>query len=145
MTKLRNLQTFKGKKVGAKKGYDLLKKKADALMGAYLRIMKELFDLKKTMGKDFLECQVAMSAANYAAGDFGVVVRDQVKANAAVRVRIHTENVAGVMKPNFIVKGMDDQNADEDLIGITGGGQAIARTRENFKRYLKLLIGIASL
>ena len=68
-----------------------------------------------------------------------------MKANAAVRVRIHTENVAGVMKPNFIVKGMDDQNADEDLIGITGGGQAIARTREAFKRYLKLLIGIASL
>ena len=114
-------------------------------MAAYLRIMKELFELKKTMGKDFLECQVAMSAANYAAGDFGVVVRDQVKSNAAVRVRINTENVAGVMKPTFIVKGIDDQNADEDLIGITGGGQAISRTRDNFKKYLKLLIGIASL
>ena len=108
LTLERNLQAFKAKKVGAKKGYDLLKKKADALMAAYLRIMKELFELKKTMGKDFLDCQVAMSAANYAAGDFGIVVRDQVKANAGVRVRIHTENVAGVMKPNFIVKGIDD-------------------------------------
>ena len=49
---------FKGKKTGAKKGFDLLKKKADALMAAYLKIMKELFMLKKSMGKDFMECQI---------------------------------------------------------------------------------------
>jgi len=31
------------------------------------------------------------------------------------------------------------------MIGMTGGGQAIAKTKERFSRYLKLLVEIASL
>jgi len=52
----RTLQQFKGKKVGAKKGYDLLKKKSDALKKAFNDIMKKIVETKKRMGKDFKEC-----------------------------------------------------------------------------------------
>jgi hypothetical protein len=31
------------------------------------------------------------------------------------------------------------------MIGMTGGGQAIAKAKERFSRYLKLLVEIASL
>ena len=114
-------------------------------MGAYLRIMKVLFEKKKNMGKDFTECQVAMAQANYAAGYFGVVVRDSVKTNAAIKTRITTENIAGVMKPTFLLKNSDMSQIDDDIIGITGGGQAISATRKSFKKYLDLLVMIASL
>ena len=139
------MQAFKVKKVGAKKGYDLLKKKADALMAAYLQILKQVFELKKNMGKDYTNCSVAMADATYAAGDFGIIVRDQIGTTANTKVRITTENVAGVMKPTFIAKSTQEMGLQDELIGITGGGQAIQRTREAYKRYLKLLISIASL
>ena len=56
MILIRTLQQFKGKKVGAKKGYDLLKKKSDALKKAFNDIMKKIVQTKKRMGKDFKEC-----------------------------------------------------------------------------------------
>jgi vacuolar-type H+-ATPase subunit D/Vma8 len=60
-----------------------------------------------------------------------------------VRVTITSDNVAGVSMPNFIVKGLDEEN--DMLIGMTGGGQAIMKSKERFTRYLKMLIEIASL
>lgn len=141
----RNLQIFKQKNVGAKKGYDLLKKKADALMKAYNEVLKAIFVAKKGMGKDFTQCQVAMAEATFAAGDFGTIVRDQVKPQTNVRVRITTENTAGVMKPTFNLKTNDELQMEDELIGITGGGQAINKARTAFTKYLKMLCVIASL
>ena len=52
----RTLQVFKGKKIGAKKGFDLLKKKSDALKKAFNEIMKKIVQTKKRMGSEFTEC-----------------------------------------------------------------------------------------
>ena len=71
-----------------------------------------------------------MAQANFAAKDFGVSVRDAVKTKTNVRLEITTENVAGCQQPTFHLRGMDD--ADLPMIGGTGGGQAIAKTRERF-------------
>ena len=90
------MQTFKGKKIGAKKGYDLLKRKSDALKKAFNEISKKVVSTKRLMGRDFNECQLLMAQANFAAGDFGVTVRDAVKLKTNVRVVITSENVAGV-------------------------------------------------
>jgi hypothetical protein len=38
-----------------------------------------------------------MAQANFAAGDFGVTVRDGVKTKTNVRLNIMTENIAGVL------------------------------------------------
>lgn len=74
--------------IGAKKGYDLLKKKSDALKKEFNEIMKKLVMVKKRMGKDFNDCQLEMAQANFAAGDFGVTVRDGVKTKTNVRLNI---------------------------------------------------------
>jgi vacuolar-type H+-ATPase subunit D/Vma8 len=57
---------------------------------------------------------------------------------------ITTDNIAGVHQPTFNLKGLDDQE-DDMMLGMSGGGQAIMKTKERFTRYLKLLIEIASL
>lgn len=49
----RTLQTYKAKKVGAKKGYDLLKRKADALKKAFNDLAKVIVQVKKRMGKEY--------------------------------------------------------------------------------------------
>ena len=81
---VRTLQVFKGKKTGAKKGFDLLKKKSDALKKAFNDIMKEVVHTKKRMGREFQECQLEMSTAKFAAGEFGVTVRDSIKTKTNV-------------------------------------------------------------
>jgi vacuolar-type H+-ATPase subunit D/Vma8 len=73
-----------------------LKKKSDALKKAFNEIMKKIVHIKKRMGKEFNECQIEMIQANFAAGDFGVTVRDSVKFKTIVRVNISAENIAGV-------------------------------------------------
>ena len=106
--------------------------------------MKRVVQTKKRMGKGFNECQLEMAQANFAAGDFGVTVRDSVKTKTNVRVTISTENIAGVQQPTFHLRGIGDGD-DDSMIGMTGGGQAIMKTKDRFTRYLKLLIEIASL
>ena len=64
---------------GAKKGYELLKKKSDALKRAFNEIMKAIVLTKKGMGREFQEAQLEMAQAKFAAGEFGVTVRDSVK------------------------------------------------------------------
>ena len=80
------MKAFKDKKIGAKKGYELLKRKSDALKKAFNEIMKEVVTTKKKMGYQFNECQLEMAQANFAAGDFGVAVRDSVKTKTNVRL-----------------------------------------------------------
>jgi V-type H+-transporting ATPase subunit D len=70
------LQLFKGKAVGAKKGFDLLKKKSDALKKAFRVILIKIVDTKKRMGKEFNESLMALAEANFAAGDFSRNVMD---------------------------------------------------------------------
>jgi V-type H+-transporting ATPase subunit D len=73
-----NLALFKQKKIGAKKGYDLLKKKSDALKKAFRDIMVKILETKKRMGKDYNESLLALAEANFAAGDFSKAVFDSV-------------------------------------------------------------------
>lgn len=51
--KCRVLQNFKAKSKGAKKGYELLKKKSDALKKAFNDIMKAIVTTKVGMGNEF--------------------------------------------------------------------------------------------
>ena len=90
---------FKQKVVGAKKGYDLLKKKADALKKAFRDILIKIVDTKKSMGKQFNECMLSLAEANFAAGDFSRNVLDAVKVRTNVRVNVSSDNIAGVHLP----------------------------------------------
>ena len=59
---------FKQKIVAARKGHELLKKKADALKKKFKEVMKELLDSKKKMGEECKEAFFLIAEAKYAAG-----------------------------------------------------------------------------
>lgn len=48
----RNMQLYKQKIAAAKKGHELLKRKADALKKKFKEVMKDLLDSKKKMGEE---------------------------------------------------------------------------------------------
>ena len=64
-----NLQLFKGKQVGAKKGFDLLKNKADALKVRFRDICKNIYNTKIGMGDQSSTAFFSLTQAEYAAGN----------------------------------------------------------------------------
>ena len=120
------LLLFKQKVIGAKKGHELLKKKADALKKAFRDIMIKILDRKKGLGADFNLAMITLAEAQWAAGEFGRNVQDQVKVKSTVRLQMAADNIAGVHLPTFSLRGDDIQDTDDDKqLGLTGGGQAI--------------------
>lgn len=103
-----NLAVFKQKKIGAKKGFELLKKKADALKKSFREILVKILETKKRMGKEFNLALISLAEANFAAGDFSKSVLDSVKTRTNVRLNISSENVAGVHLPIFSLRGDAD-------------------------------------
>jgi len=47
--------------------------------------------------------------------------------------------------PIFTLRGEGDEADERQMLGLTGGGQAIAKCKERFTKFLKTLIDIASL
>ncbi len=138
------LQVYKQRAVGAKKGYDLLKKKSDALKKAFRLILSKIVESKVRMGVDYREARMGMAEANFAAGDFSRAVVDHVATCTPVRMTVQSDNIAGVHIPNFKLKDMDDVG-DGALLGLSMGGQSIQQARDKFTKFLKILITIATL
>ena len=108
--------------------------------------MIELLKNKTKMGKKYNEALLALAEANFAAGDFSKSVFDSVKSRTNVRLNVSSENVAGVHLPIFTLRGdADDQSDDRQMLGLTGGGQAIQKCKDKFQKFLKKLVKIASL
>lgn len=97
------------------------------------------------MGADYKEALLGLAGATFAAGDFSRAVIDNVKVKTNVRLTVTTDNIAGVHLPMFTLRGEDEQSEDNALLGLSGGGQAITKARDNFTEFLKILVTIASL
>mmetsp|Transcript_32109 Transcript_32109/g.54150 ORF Transcript_32109/g.54150 Transcript_32109/m.54150 type:complete len:266 (+) Transcript_32109:152-949(+) len=137
-----NLGVFKGKRVAAKKGYDLLKSKADALKVRFREICKVIYATKTGMSDQASDSYFSLTQAEYAAGSFRNTVLEN-NMTAAVRVTSRTDNVAGVKLPVF--SQYDTGAETNENLGLVAGGRKIAACKDTFAEYLKALIKIASL
>jgi len=142
----RALQAQKVRITAARKGYDLLKRKVDALKTHFRKILIDLLNVKKSMGKQYNEAVLALAQATYAAGEFSRNVVDQVKYRSSLKLGVRADNVAGVFIPSFKLKEMDEEGVMDTVpLGLTAGGQSISKCKEKFKSMIDLLIKIASL
>jgi len=137
------LQTMKGKLKGAKKGHDLLKKKADALTIRFRAILKEILANKEAMGKEIREAHFSLASAKYHAGEFSNAVMESVT-EATYRVKMEEDNVAGVILPNF-KRYQDNTNLPAELHGLGRGGTQIRDSRTTYIKALEALVQLASL
>jgi len=137
------LQLMNGKLKGAKKGHDLLKKKADALTMRFRAILKEILQNKEAMGKEMRDAHFSLATAKYHAGDFSSAVLESVT-EATFRVKIEEDNVAGVILPNF-KRYQDNTNLPAELHGLGRGGTQIRDSRATYIKALEALVVLASL
>lgn len=139
-------QVYKGKKLAATKGYELLKKKADALKVRFRDIAKAIHAEKSLMSESCSAAFFSLTSAQYAAGEFKHKV---LEGNFTAQLRVHgnTDNVAGVKIPVFkpYETGQDETAGALQNIGLASGGRKIAECRDKFRALLELLIKLASL
>jgi len=135
------LGAMKGRLVGARKGYELLKKKSDAIKNALTAILKEILDTKLRVGKEMKEAGFSHTDAVYSAGDFNHLVIENTR-HATFTLKTDVRNVAGVLLPIFTKRAGEP---DETLVGLSKGGQQIAKCKEAFGKALIDLVRVASL
>jgi len=144
------LGVFKGKLKGAKKGFELLKKKADALKMRLQAMTREIYNLKLKMSDQATEAYFSVTEAEYAAGKFQSKVLDSIGSQAEVTVESTVENVAGVKLPVFHTIEHGEGNGDDRQeamknIGLGGGGKVVANCGKKFKIFLEAMVKLASL
>lgn len=138
-----NQQVFKGKKKAAESGHKLLKKKADALKVKFRDYAKMIAETKGNMSNDATTAFFSLTQAEYAAGNFKQKVAEGTL-TARVRVGAGIDNVAGVKLPIFSVYETGTA-ADNQSLGLVGGGKKIVAVRDRFTVFLNQLIKLASL
>ncbi|GFH61271.1 v-type h-atpase subunit [Chaetoceros tenuissimus] len=138
-----NQQVFKGKKKAAESGHKLLKKKADALKVKFRDYAKMIAETKGTMSTDATTAFFSLTQAEYAAGNFKQKVAEGTL-TARVRVGAGIDNVAGVKLPVFTIYETGGP-ADNQSLGLIGGGKKVVQVRERFTVFLSQLIKLASL
>lgn len=138
-----NQQIYKGKKKAAQGGHKLLKKKADALKVKFRDYAKAIAETKSSMSGDATTAFFSMTQAEYAAGNFKQKVAEG-SMSARIRVGAGVDNVAGVKLPVFS-KYDTGAVADNQSLGLVGGGKKIVAVREKFTTLLVNLIKLASL
>jgi len=138
-----NQQIFKLKKKAAEGGYKLLKKKADALKVKFRDYAKAIAETKGNMSQEAATAFFSMTQAEYAAGNFKQKVAEGPM-TARVRVGAGIDNVAGVKLPVFRIY-QTGAAAENQSLGLVGGGKKIVSVREKFASLLEALIKLASL
>jgi len=133
-----NQQIFKGKKKAAEGGHKLLKKKADALKVKFRDYAKAIAETKQSMSGDSASAYFSLTQAEYAAGNFKQKVAEG-SMTARLRVGAGVDNVAGVKLPVF-TKYETGAAADNQSLGLVGGGKKIQNVREKFTDLLEKLI-----
>jgi V-type H+-transporting ATPase subunit D len=137
------LGVMKSRIFGARKGYELLKKKSDAIKTKLTSLLKEILEAKLQMGKTMRDAAFSHTGAVWAVGDFNDQVIENVR-TASWRVRTEVVNVAGVKIPD-LQKYQDEAGDEKAMVGLAKGGEKVAQCRERFAEALEGLVRLASL
>merc|ERR1719175_577494 len=106
---------------GAQKGHSLLKKKADALQMRFRQILQKIVATKTEMGDVMKDCAFSLAEAKFQAGEFNQqIVQNVNKAQTKITTK----------KDNVVREGGDNY----ELTGLSRGGSAITKCRENYKK-----------
>ena len=101
-------------------------------------------ETKASMSGDASSAYFSLTQAEYAAGNFKQKVAEG-SMTARVRVTTGIDNVAGVKLPVFKKVENENVKAENQSLGLVGGGKKIVAVREKFTVLLDMLLKLASL
>jgi len=137
------LQSIRERSVAAKKGYDLLKRKSDAIKLNLNTKLKEILIVKRRVGELLREASYEHAQAEFSSGKFNDQVIEATK-DASFKLKLSIQNVAGVRLPRF-ERLKDDGGPREMMIGLSTGGEAVSKYRTLMAQAMDEIIKLASL
>ncbi|XP_075258052.1 V-type proton ATPase subunit D-like [Convolutriloba macropyga] len=139
-----NIALLKGRLAGAKKGYELLKKKADALQLRFRKVVRDITEIKTKLGELMKQSYFSLVESEFVAGDIKNVILANAIESATTRVRQRRENVVGV---GLITNEthIEQNNKDAVMTGLARGGQKVQETRNKFLEAVKCIVDLATL
>eukprot|EP01083_Nonionella_stella_P065991 173421_1 len=136
------LGIYKEKVKAAQRGFQLLKKKSDALKARMRQLLKEILRTKLEMGEKMKNAAFSHTEATWSAGDFNDKVIDNVSSDASYRVTHVIHNIVGVRVPFFEA---DKDDVEDSMVGLSKGGRQIGKCKEAFTTALDDLVKLATL
>ncbi|KAJ4457377.1 putative V-type proton ATPase subunit D 1 [Paratrimastix pyriformis] len=137
------LQQQKLKLLSAQKGHQLLKKKSDALGVKFRQILGQILEAKNKMVDLLKTASFSMAEVKYTAGEIRHTVTENVTTVTSTKVRMRSENIAGVLLPVFEV--LQEGNNAQEAAGLGRGGQKIQQCRDKHMEAVTHLVKLASL
>jgi len=138
------LAGLKLKLAGAIKGYNLLKKKRDALRRRFQSILQLIIENKEKMGSQLKDAFFSMATAKYATGEMLTHSILENVGQANYKIKMTSDNVAGVHLPVFKQSNMGQQGT-ECTVGLSRGGKQVHQSKEHYVKALEALVELASL
>jgi V-type H+-transporting ATPase subunit D len=134
------LAIYKTRVKGAQKGHSLLKKKSDALTIKLREVLRQIYDIKISVGTNM---KVAYFSLVEVYNSAGISIKNQIQQDQAPKSAVRVEiGLAGVILPVYTKKGTEVQ---KKLTGISQGGQQITKSNQVFAKTLDALIELATL
>lgn len=127
----------------AEQGRDLLKKKRDALIMEFMKIMDSVINTTKKLQKDAASAYYTLAIAN--AVDGSVAIKSAgLAAQGQIEIDITGAHIMGVPVPEITGKSVR-RSALNRGYGLIGISSRIEETAERFETYLDVVIEIAAI
>ncbi|XP_052742403.1 V-type proton ATPase subunit D isoform X2 [Bicyclus anynana] len=138
------LREIKNRQEKVNRGYQLLKRKADALRIRGRQAASELATTQAILGHTLREAYISLAAIKFTNGESNALVLENV-GEAQIRVERVPENISGVSTVSLQV--IEDATATDALryAGLGAGGHRTTETKKAFRDAVKILIKFASL
>ncbi|KAI5651539.1 ATP synthase subunit D domain-containing protein [Phthorimaea operculella] len=138
------LREIKHRQEQVNRGYQLLKRKAEALRFRGRKAAVELASVQAVLGHTLKEAYISLAAIKFTNGESNAMVLESI-GEAQVRVQRVNENISGVSTVSLMA--VEDTNASDALqyAGLGAGGHRTGEAKKAFREAVRILIKFASL
>ncbi|KAJ0175246.1 hypothetical protein K1T71_009387 [Dendrolimus kikuchii] len=138
------LKEMKRRQEQVNRGFQLLKRKAEALRIKGRQTASELATTQAILGHTLKEAYISLAAIKFTNGESNALVLENV-GQAQIRVQRVPENVAGVA--TVALQPIEDTGASDVFryAGLSGGGHRTAEAKKAFREVTRIIIKFASL
>ncbi|XP_022129287.2 V-type proton ATPase subunit D-like [Pieris rapae] len=138
------LREIKQRQEKVNRGYQLLKRKAEALRLRGRQATAALATVQALVGHSLKEAYISLAGIKFTNGESNALVLENV-GQAQIRVQRISENISGV--PTVSLQPIEDHTAGDSFryAGLGAGGHRTSETKRAFREVIRILIKFASL
>ncbi|KAJ8718361.1 hypothetical protein PYW08_002598 [Mythimna loreyi] len=138
------LKEIKHRQEQVNRGYQLLKRKAEALRIRGRQVASELASTQAILGHTLREAYITLAAVKFTNGESNALVLENI-GQAQIRVQRVAENISGVSTVSLLAVEEDGIGDSFRYAGLGAGGHRTGEAKKAFREAVRILVKFASL